>query len=80
MPQKKILLNLDKLLTHEGQRYQRLVASVRLARDDLDTLANAGVLGCSVTWVPDVRFNESDPFNLSWWRGGAAAITDLNMV
>lgn len=60
-----------------GVRYEWAVASPRLARDNLDTLVHTGVLGCGVTWVPDSRFNPSVPFNLNWWRGGAAAIADL---
>ena len=47
------------------------------AKDDLDSLAKGDVLGCSLTWVPDDKDNLDEPMDLSWWRGGAAAITDL---
>ena len=77
---RKILLSLDKPLISGSEKYQHVVASARLARDDLDTLADAGILGCSVTWVPEEEFKHTDPFSLSWWRGGAAAITDLRMA
>ena len=77
---KQILLSLDKPLINGSERYQHAVASVRLVMDDLDTLVGVGILGCAVTWVPDGKFSQKNPFNLNWWRGGAAAITDLRTV
>lgn len=77
---KKVLLRLEHPLINGNVKYQHAVASVRLARDDFDTLADVGVLGCSVTWVPEGKFSQKDPFSLSWWRGGAAAITDLRLA
>jgi len=72
-----ILLELDEPLKHTSTMYSRVVASPRLSKDDLGSLATDGVLGCSVTWVPDDKYNLDEPMDLSWWRGGAAAITDL---
>ena len=77
---KMVLLSLDKPLINGNTMYQHVVMSARLAKDDLDTLANNGVLGCSVTWVPENQFSRTDPFDLSWWRGGAAAITDVSIT
>ena len=77
---KTVLLGLDKPLINGNTMYQHVVISARLAKDDLDTLANNGVLGCSVTWVPESQFSRTDPFDLSWWRGGAAAITDVSIT
>lgn len=74
---KTVLLDLDKPLIYESTAYQHVVASARLSKDDFGVLAGDGVLGCSVTWVPESKFNHTDPFDLSWWRGGAAVITDL---
>ena len=77
---KTVLLGLDKPLINGNTMYQHVVMSARLAKDDLDTLADNGVLGCSVTWVPESQFSRTDPFDLSWWRGGAAAITDVSIT
>ena len=77
---KAVLLSLNKPLINGGMTYRHVVASARLAKDNLDTLANEGVLGCSVTWVPENKYNRANPFDLSWWRGGGAAITDLSVT
>jgi hypothetical protein len=60
-----------------GVAYSHAVASSRLQRDSLDTLTSRGVLASAVTWIPDFRFNPDSPFDLNWWRGGGAAITDI---
>lgn len=73
----KLLLDLGAPITISGVTYTHAVASPRLARDDLNVLLSDGVLGCAVTWVPKDRFDQSNPFDLAWWRGGAAAVTDV---
>lgn len=72
-----LFLEFDSPLEIEGKRYRYAIASSRLERDDLTTLLQKGSILCGVTWVPEERFNEQQPFDLSWWRGGAAAITDV---
>jgi len=72
-----LVIELDSPLELEGRRYSWVVASPRLERDSLDTLLSLKSLSCGVTWVPDERFNRDVPFDVSWWRGGAAAITDI---
>jgi hypothetical protein len=74
---KTVLLKLDELLNHTSTTYGYVVAAPRLSKDDLGVLIVDRILGCSVTWVPDDKYNPNDPMNLTWWRGGAAAITDL---
>ena len=74
---KTVLLKLDVPLKYASTTYRYAVAAPRLSKDDLGVLAVDGVLGCSVTWVPDEKYNSNEPMDLSWWRGGAAAITDL---
>ena len=74
---KTVLLKLDEPLNHTSTTYRYIVAAPRLSKDDLGVLIVERVLGCSVTWVPDGKYNPNDPMDLTWWRGGAAAITDL---
>lgn len=78
--ERKLLLNLDIPITVSGVTYAYAIVSPRLARDDLNVLLNSSVLGCAVTWVPKDRFDQSKPFDLAWWRGGAAAVTDVLLV
>ena len=73
----KLLLELDIPLEHANTTFLHIVALPRLSRDDLSVLVGVGVLGCSVTWVPEEKYDPNNPFDLSWWRGGGAAITDL---
>jgi len=61
----------------DGEVYSFAVAHPRLQRDDLAVLLKDGVLGCGVTCVPRDRYDSARPFDLSWWRGGGAAIADL---
>src|SRR6266849_4198882 len=75
--EKALLLEFGQPSLIEGKGYRYAIASPRLERDDLTTLLQKGSLSCGVTWVPEERFNEQRPFDLSWWRGGAAAITDI---
>ena len=74
---KSILLKLDKPLEIASTTYLYVIAIPRSAKDSLDILIVDGTLGCSVTWVPEEEDNLNEPMDLSWWRGGAAAITDL---
>jgi len=77
---KSMLLNLDESLLDGKILYKHIVISPRLSKDDLGVLLNDGELGCSAIWVPESKFNNKTPFNISWWRGGAAAITDLSIL
>lgn len=74
---RKILLQLDSPLIISSKTYTHAVASPRLAKNHSSDLMESGTLGCSVIWVPKGQFNHNRSFDLSWWRGGAAAITDV---
>lgn len=74
---RKILMELDLPLSVAGVLYEYAIASPRLAKNSLADLLNTGVLGSAVTWVPDAKFDASRPLDVSWWRGGAAAVTDV---
>ena len=62
-----------------SQKYPFAIARPRLQGDDVASLISCGVLGCAMTCIPWDRYNASNPFDLSWWRGGAAAICDLKL-
>ena len=74
---RKLLLDFGTPITISGVTYTHAISSPRLAKDDLNVLLSNGVLGCAVTWVPKERFDQSKPLDLTWWRGGAAAVTDV---
>lgn len=60
-----------------GNTYPFAVASPRLQCDDWKVLISSGRLPCAVTFVPRDRYDPEKPFDLSWWRGGGAALADL---
>lgn len=72
-----LLLEFDFPHKSGGTAFSHAVASSRLQRDSLDTLISSGVLASAITWIPDFRYNPDSPFDLNWWRGGGAAITDV---
>jgi hypothetical protein len=77
---KKILLELDTALNVAGVFYRYAIASPRLAKNNLVDLLDTGVLGSAVTWIPDTKFDVNRPLDVSWWRGGAAAVTDIVLI
>jgi len=72
-----ILLKLDRDLVKDSKIYQYIVVSPRDTKKRISPLIRDKVVGCSMTWVPTDKYNLNKPMDLSWWRGGAAAITDL---
>ena len=75
--EEKILLQLVEPLLIDKRLFSYAIARPRSINDDLSTLINSGTLSSSITWIPQEQFNQDTPFDLSWWRGGAAAIADL---
>lgn len=76
---KQMALKLNHPAIIAGKVYTHAVVGARLASDDLSALLRKGLLGCAVTLVPEERFDPAKPFDLSWWRGGAAAITSVRL-
>ena len=60
-----------------GKEYPFAVARSRRGSEGMFSLIHLGRLSCSITWVSRDRFDPAQPFDLSWWRGGAAATADL---
>lgn len=60
-----------------GQNYQFAVATGYLDDDNLGKLIKEGTLGCRIKLIPSDRYDASRPLDVTWWRGGAAAIGTL---
>ncbi|MBL4796323.1 MAG: hypothetical protein JKY50_02795 [Oleispira sp.] len=75
-----ILLELDEILKCKSMIYRYVVASPRASQHEFFSGNLNSISGCSVTWIPHEKYNRNDPMDLSWWRGGAAAITDLRLI
>lgn len=72
-----VLLELRPAVEHNGIIYAHAVAKFRAAQMSYVKLLADRQTGCAITFVPADKYNAADPFNLSWWRGGAATITDI---
>ena len=75
-----LLLRFDWPIQYLASSYEFAVPSPRLERDDLSILAEGGVLGCGLICVPIDRFDSNNPFDVTWWRGGGAMITGIEIV
>jgi len=76
----KLLLKIIPELSIKNVSYSYAVVSPRLVKDKVNDLLNRGVLGSSIVWIPDTRFNPLNPLDISWWRGGGAAISDIELI
>ena len=56
------------------------VVSPRHEGRSMNELLEGKSMLCAVTLVSDERFSEKHPFDLSWWRGGNAAIATVSLV
>lgn len=74
---RRFLLLLNSPIEISGTIFTHAVASSRLARDDLASILVNHVLGCSIIFIPQDRLNPSQPFDVSWWRGGGAVVADV---
>jgi hypothetical protein len=61
----------------KAETYSLAVVSPRHEGDDLRVLLQGGTMSCAVTCIPPHRYDPARPFDVSWWRGGGAAIGGL---
>jgi len=74
-----VLLELKDPLTYKNKIYSQVVVSGRHENGSLSDLYSTGYYACNATWIPDDKFDEQKPFDTSWWRGGAAAVTSISL-
>lgn len=72
-----ILLELERPLVSEGLEYEHVLVSNRYKGQSIRTLIEKERLTCGAYWVPTVQFNVRNPFDVSWWKAGAAAIVTI---
>ncbi len=76
----KLLLQLKNPLEYKNRIYNRVVIQQRHENGALSDLKNKGYYSCNAIWIPNEKFDENIPFDTSWWRGGAAAVTSISIV
>jgi len=77
---KAMLLKLRDPLVWNKKRLNYVVAKTRLVNDSFEPLKFKKTIGCGTTWISKEKLNPQEPFDTSWWRGGAAAITSLKLL
>jgi hypothetical protein len=75
----KILLELNEPLLYKEKIYSKVVFGVRHTGRKIIDL-ESGMLGGNLTWISEDRYNPNAPFDVSWWRGGASAITSIKLL
>lgn len=68
------LLSLESPSNYGGVQCKYFIGSPRHEGDNLDAIIVGGEVLCALTHIPDERANASDPFDLTWWRGGVGLI------
>jgi hypothetical protein len=75
-----LLLRISNPFIYKEMRCEYFVASPRHEDSTIEDLAAGGPVLCAITRVPEDRIEAEDPFDLSWWRGGVAAIAEIETV
>lgn len=76
---KRMLMKLESPLIIGEVQYNYVVAKTRLVGDQISELCSTRMIGAGLIWVSDERFDPANPFDTSWWRGGAADITSVKL-
>ena len=75
-----VFIQLDTPLLIDGVNCEYFIASPRYETDNIRSLEEGSEIFCGLTGIPEERAIGSDPFDLSWWRGGVALIGVLRPV
>jgi hypothetical protein len=75
-----IALQLESaLMTLSGECASHLVATIRHESNGVSDITDGKTVMCGFILVPASRFRSHNPCDVSWWRGGGAAIGDLRL-
>jgi hypothetical protein len=74
-----LLLELHLPLRYNNEEYKHFIASTRHEGASLELLFSGIQVSCGLIAMPVERLESADPFDLSWWRGGVAAVADITL-
>jgi hypothetical protein len=74
-----LLLELHVPLKCNAEECKFFVATARHNGVALEELKTGKPIVCNLTGIPAEKAKGANPFDLSWWRGGTAAIADLSL-
>jgi hypothetical protein len=74
-----LLLQVDPPFHYKGVECKYLVGSPRHEGRSIEQVFSGEQVTCSFTCIPEDRVKSSNPFDLSWWRGGPSVIADVSL-
>jgi hypothetical protein len=74
-----LLLEFHVPLKYNGEEFKYFIATTRQESVRFEALGTGKAIACNLTGIPEARAMSANPFDLSSWRGGAAAIADLSL-
>lgn len=73
----KVIVKVSEGFDYDGRYCEYFLASTRhVGKDFLEILKGESLL-CSFIRIGEDNLNADDPFDSSWWRGGAAFVGDM---
>lgn len=72
-----ILLALEEGIEVESQKYNYLVGSPRHVGRTIADVIGGNQVAFSFVMITDDRAKSANPFDISWWRGGASLLADI---
>jgi len=78
--EQQAIIKFDNPISIGGRVIEFAVAQIRGGESKFSELPDAKMLSCNVTATTREIVYSENPFDLTWWRGGNSAITDLVFV
>ncbi len=75
-----IIIQLKESFEYKNVVYEYFIASARHVDDSLKDLSKGKAVFSSFTRIPPEQIMSSDPFDLSWWRGGIGLIGEIVVI
>ncbi|MCP4372051.1 MAG: hypothetical protein GY797_28625 [Deltaproteobacteria bacterium] len=72
-----IIIQLKASFEYKNVKCEYFVASPRYVGDSFEALIKSKSVVSGLTRIPPEQISASDPFDLSWWRGGVALLGEV---
>jgi len=75
-----ILIKLANPIKYKNTICEFFVGSIRWQDASFERLANGEQIDCNFILTNKDKVNSSNPFDISWWRGGISLIASISIV
>lgn len=73
----KFMLRLDRTVSYRSSDCKYFVGSARHEGVDAKRIADGDEILCALVRLPEERATGSNPYDLSWWRGGIGLVASV---